>query len=183
MKAKNLFLAVVIGLQALWVLGTTFVQERALSEGVPILLETVPADPRDLLRGDYVILIYKISNLPLSLFHEPGTNGIAPGRTVYVTLEPVGEFYRATEASTEKAVPGQRGIVLKGRVEQSWGSGAGTTVHVTYGLERFYVREGTGNPQGKLTVQVAVPRSGNGRIKQVLIDGRPYAEAMKAAKR
>ena len=38
--------------------------------------------------------------------------------------------------------------------------------------------EGTGNPTGKLTVQVAVPASGQGVIKQVVVDGVPYAKAM-----
>lgn len=48
-----------------------------------------------------------------------------------------------------------------------------------YGLERYYVREGTGNPRGKLTVEAVVPASGQARIKQVFVDGKPYAKAMK----
>jgi uncharacterized membrane-anchored protein len=52
-------------------------------------------------------------------------------------------------------------------------------VRVNYGLERFYVREGTGNPSGKLTVDVAIPRSGKGIIREVYLDGVKYAEAMK----
>jgi uncharacterized membrane-anchored protein len=50
---------------------------------------------------------------------------------------------------------------------------------VEYGLERYYVREGTGNPRGKITVQAAVPDSGQARIKAVFVDGKPYADAMK----
>ncbi len=46
---------------------------------------------------------------------------------------------------------------------------------------RYYVAEGTGNPRGKLTVDVAVPASGQARIKQVYVDGKPYAEAMRSA--
>ena len=52
-------------------------------------------------------------------------------------------------------------------------------MQVTYGLERYYVAEGTGNPTGKLTVDVALPHSGQGVIKQVYVDGVPYAEAMR----
>ena len=44
--------------------------------------------------------------------------------------------------------------------------------------QRCYVWEGTGNPHGEITVRVAVPASGQGSIKQVFLDGRPYAEAM-----
>jgi uncharacterized membrane-anchored protein len=56
-------------------------------------------------------------------------------------------------------------------------------VHVEYGLERYYVREGTGNPRGKITVQAAVPDSGQAQIKQVFVDGKPYGEAMKGVAR
>ena len=52
-----------------------------------------------------------------------------------------------------------------------------------YGLERYYVREGTGNPVGKLTVQAAVPDSGLAKIKAVFVDGKPYAEVMKKVAR
>lgn len=52
---RNLFI-LILALQSAWLLGTVFVQERALRAGVVILLETRPVDPRDLLRGDYLIL-------------------------------------------------------------------------------------------------------------------------------
>ena len=44
---------------------------------------------------------------------------------------------------------------------------------------RDFVAEGTGHPGGTLTVQAVVAGSGRANIKQVLVDGRPYAEAMK----
>jgi uncharacterized membrane-anchored protein len=56
-------------------------------------------------------------------------------------------------------------------------------VRTEYGLERFYVREGTGQPHGTLTVEAAVPPSGNAIIRQVFIDGRPYVEVMKTQTR
>jgi hypothetical protein len=43
----------------------------------------------------------------------------------------------------------------------------------------YYVKEGTGNPRGKLTVEVAVGAAGKGIIKQVFLDGNPYVEAMR----
>jgi uncharacterized membrane-anchored protein len=71
--------------------------------------------------------------------------------------------------------------VLRGTVEStwSWTPNNPASVRVNYGLERFYVREGTGNPRGKLTVDVAVPSSGKGIIREVYLDGVTYAEAMK----
>jgi uncharacterized membrane-anchored protein len=180
MKLKLLLL--ILGLQSAWILGTTFVQEHALRVGQIILLETRPVDPRDLLRGDYVILNYKISDVSHTLFTPALTNDLAPGTTVYVTLEPRGQFHEAVAASTAKPTPTGQRVVLKGRVQTWWFGPQQGTARVAYGLERFYVREGTGNPTGKLIVQVAVPKSGQAQIKQVFVDGVPYAEAMREVK-
>lgn len=37
---------------------------QILREGTEVILQTQPVDPRDLLRGDYVVLRYDISQLP-----------------------------------------------------------------------------------------------------------------------
>ncbi len=70
-----------------------------------MLLETRPVDPRDLLRGDYLTLNYKISDVPLDLFTPPQTNGLPPGQTIYVALEPRGQFHEVVRASTEPINP------------------------------------------------------------------------------
>jgi uncharacterized membrane-anchored protein len=178
MKLKLVVL--VLGLQTAWILGTTIVQERGLAAGKVVLLETQPADPRDLLRGDYITLNYKISTVPSNLFSPPLTNGLPAGTTVFVALEPRGTFYELASASTESLSPANGRVVLRGRAQSWWDE---KTVHLEYGLERYYVREGAGNPQGKITVQVAVPNSGRGQIKAVFIDGKPFTEAMRGVGR
>ncbi len=180
MKVKQALLVLVLGLQTAWILGTAVQQERALSGGTTILLETRPVDPRDLLRGDYVILNYKISDVPLSMFSPPRTNAPDAGETIYVALAPAGEFHHCVRASMERMQPLANEVVLKGKVHSGWGGPASGSVHVEYGLERYYVREGTGNPQGKLTVRVSVPPSGQAIIKDVLVNGKPYRDVMKA---
>ena len=186
MKLKMLI--VVLALQTAWILATTFVQERTLAGGQVVLLETWPVDPRDLLHGDYIGLSYKINSVTLNLPPVPGgkvPSGKVPsyavpfGTTIYVALEPRGQFYEVALASTNRITPAPGQVVLKGRCPSSWSVSPGSKVPVEYGLERYYVPEGTGNPRGKLTVQVAVPASGEGRIKQVFLDGKPYAEAIK----
>jgi uncharacterized membrane-anchored protein len=179
MKLKLLLL--VLALQTAWILGTTIVQERALAGGKLVLLETRPVDPRDLLRGDYVTLGYKISDVTLS--PPAPTNGLPPGTTVYVALEPRGQFHEVALASTNRITAAEGQVVLKGHVRSWWNSAAQNTVRLEYGVERYYVREGTGNPSGKLTVQAAVPASGEARIKEVFVDGKPYAEVMKGVAR
>jgi uncharacterized membrane-anchored protein len=147
------------------------------------MLKTRPVDPRDLLRGDFVILRYDISDVPVSVFTPPVTDHgvLASERTVQVELRPEGGFYRVHRASLDSIVAEPGNVVLVGRsVARDPDGTLGTSLEVQYDLERYYVREGTGNPQGELTVQVSVPRSGRGMIRQVFVDGIPYAEAMRA---
>ena len=178
MKLK--FLILVLALQSAWILGTTFVHERALITGEVIMLETRPVDPRDFLRGDYVILNYKISDVPSGRFAPVVTNGLPAGKIVYVALQKKGQFHEVVRASTEALTAREGEVILKGRTRYWWNTSEGT-IHVEYGLERFYVREGTGSPSGKITVEAAVPSSGQARIKQAYIDGRPYSQAMKGS--
>jgi uncharacterized membrane-anchored protein len=176
MKLKILIL--VLALQSAWLLGTVVVQERALATGKVILLETARVDPRDLLRGDYLILNYKISDVPANLFSPPVTKDLPYDTKVFVALAPgSNQFYVVVKASTNEVAPSADEVLLKGK--STWWRNSTNSVHVEYGLERFYVAEGTGNPTGKLTAQVAVPASGRGHVKEVFVDGKPYAEAMK----
>jgi uncharacterized membrane-anchored protein len=156
--------------------------EFLLTHGRTVLLETHPVDPRDLLRGDYVSLSYKISNVPLKLFMPPLTNSPAAGSKVYVVLERRGDFHEIVRAETTAPSAEANQVVLRGRSGGRWWHPSADIVQVEYGLERYYVPEGTGNPRGKVTVEVAVPSSGNGMIKQVFIDGKPYREAMKQSR-
>ena len=106
------------------------------------------------------------------------------GQTVYVAVARRGEFYEVVRASTGPLVAADQEIILKGRHDvRRWWSPPPDSIHLEYGLERYYVREGTGNPRGKLTVQAAVPSSRNAVIQQVFVDGKPCAEAMKDARR
>jgi len=87
------------------------------------------------------------------------------------------------KASTNEFVPSADEILLKGRSTWPRWNASTNSIHIEYGLERFYVAEGTGNPTGKLTAQVVVPASGRGRVREVFVDGKPYAEVMKDAVR
>jgi uncharacterized membrane-anchored protein len=178
MKPKSLIFILVLALQSAWVLYTVAVQESALREGTPILLETERVDPRDLLRGDYLILNYKISSVPKNLFSPPVGKDLPVGTKVFVALAPSGEFHSVVRASTNEFQAAAGELLVKGRSAGVWWNRT-NSVHVEYGLEKYFVREGTGNPNGKLTVQAVVPSSGRASIKQVLLDGKPYVEAMK----
>ena len=185
MKAR--LLIAVIALQAAWVISTAAKQELALRRGTVVLLESGPVDPRDLLRGDYVILSHKISVLPATLFGGELPRELRAGGPVFVRLEKRGQFHEAVAASVSPLEPDAERPVLRGTVPSWWSprnDSANPTpriasVQVDYGIERFYVREGTGRPAGKITVEAVVTPSGTSFIRQVYIDGQPYADAMR----
>ena len=177
MKLKLLIL--VLALQCAWIAYTVATQEHALSHGSIILLETRRVDPRDLLRGDYLILDYHISDVPTNLFLPPVKKDLSCGTKIFVALLPgTNHFYQVSRASTNELVAGIGEVLVQGRSDGNRGN-ASNAVHVVYGIEKYFVAEGQGNPAGKLTVQAVVPVSGCVKIKEVFVDARPYADAMK----
>ena len=185
MKKTSFWLIVIVGLQIAWMAATATVKEVELRDGVTVLLETVPVDPRDFLSGDYVVLNYKISSIPTYLVESNSaplrdTQKLV-NRPIYVALRKNGEFYEVAHASLEPLTPRHSEIIIKGRIAPNqWSQNA---VRVNYGLEKYFVPEGTGNPGGKVTVKASVTEAGDALIKEVFIDGKPYANVMRSKPR
>ena len=95
-------LALVVGLQVALLVGWAGYHEWNRPTAPTILLETVPVAPRDLLRGDYMILSYKISRVP-----APPTGGDAGtrGRGIWVTLRQSGRFHEVVGAAGRQPLP------------------------------------------------------------------------------
>ena len=205
-----LSIALVAGIQTA-VLGY-MVGERitVLKTGKEIVLPVVPVDPRSLFRGDYVILSYDISRIPGELVRED----LARGDELFVTIERLpDEKYKATAVS--KRHPGKVStdqVVLQGwlhyaPVNASFDNPRSPTgqstaiahpdprpvvvsrppsyIHVRYGLESYFVQEGTGTKleyiaiDAKLAAIVAVDRNGKSAIKGLVLDGkRVYDEPL-----
>jgi uncharacterized membrane-anchored protein len=92
---------------------------------------------------------------------------------VYVALAPRGEVWEVAAASFSKEklqlASGQRLIV--GTLQRRGREG----VHVFYGIEDYYVREGKGNPpRGKMEAEVALAADGTPLLTRLLVNGRPY---------
>jgi uncharacterized membrane-anchored protein len=180
MKLKLLIL--VLAMQTAWLLGMVITQEYAFAHGRAILLETRPVDPRDMLSGDYLMLNYKISDVPTNLFSPPVKKDLPDGTKVFVAVAPgTNQFYIVTRASTNALAPSSGAeVVLSGKSTYTWWNTT-NSIHVEYGIERYYVAEGTGNPHGKLTARAIVPASGRAKLQQIFLDGKPYEQAMKDA--
>jgi uncharacterized membrane-anchored protein len=183
MKNKGLCLSIIVGLQVAWIVGTAISKEMILTRNTTVLLETLPVDPRDWLRGDFVILNYKISSVPVAWVQAPNTQENLNNRMVYVTLEQRGKFYEAVAASLDPVEAGPGKYVIRGTLEDMSRDRFDRMLRVRYGIERYYVPEGTGNPEGAVTVKCVVTADGSLLIKEVYINDRPYGVSMRETSR
>ena len=95
MRRRLFFLAVLLHAGVL--IGWVASLETARARAATVRLEVVLRDPRDFLRGDYVWLNYKVSDIPLSAFVSPPS--AHPGDRVYVALAPKGGVWEVAAAS------------------------------------------------------------------------------------
>ncbi|WP_426448545.1 GDYXXLXY domain-containing protein [Paenibacillus sp. S-38] len=152
--------------------------------GQEIRLRTVPVDPRDIFYGDYVTLSYEISRMDGALWKE--TVPPERGDTAYVVVKPGADGIAvpvAVYGSKPSLAAGE--TALKGIVEYGWDRNFESVrqLSVRYGIERYYVPEGTGGkletqasnltvrvkaaPWGQMTIErieeLAVPDTGGGQ--------------------
>ena len=155
-----------------------------LRSGTEVLLKTAPVDPRDLLRGDYVVLTYDISLVSIDLINgpRPETGEVA---RLHVRLKPGTDgFWSVAEASFDPLSPEDGSVVMRSQpvtiYEWVWQNTGNLTV--SYGIERYYVPEGEGKPiedgrnQGRVSVAVRVSDQGQAQIRALMLDGEPLYE-------
>jgi len=156
-----------------------------LRDGKEITLQTRPVDPRDFLRGDYVILSYDISQIPADKLEKQGAQEAKDGTKdrdplvfVKLALQPDG-FHKAVSAHFEPVPVSGNEVLIRGRITNLRYCTSCPTYFVNYGLEKFFVPEGEGRElenarnQNKVTVVAAVTSSGRAAIKRLLLDGKP----------
>lgn len=148
-------------------------KQSTMRTGKSVVLETVPVDPRDLLRGDYIILRYKISTLDLNEIKSEKENYKA-GEAIFVKLEPKEKFWEAVAVQNKKST--DNGLYIRGRTRYSYNK----KLEVIYGIESYFVPEGGGKEiersmrgrKSSVSVEAVVDSSGNALIKKVYIDNR-----------
>lgn len=161
-----------IGIGIFWlilILGFVAIKEFTLQTGEEILLKTRPVDPRDLFRGDYVILSYDISRLDLSSL-ESDASEFKENDKIYVALAIVDGYGTAKGVFRQKPT---EGLFLKGTVQED----STDILPVEYGIESYFVPEGEGREierarRGDLDVKVAIDKNGNVGIKNLILEGQ-----------
>ena len=187
MNSRKFFYLVVV----FWLLifsGFIAYREYTLQTGREVLLKTVPVDPRDLFRGDYVTLRYDISTLNLSDGQAEDANymNYTNNARIYLALQ-LKDGYGVPKKLYKNPPGGE--LFIKGRAkgltyERPEGNASMPSVRklrVEYGIESYFVPEGLGGEierqrrdDNKIDVLVAVDRFGNAAIKKILIDGNEF---------
>jgi uncharacterized membrane-anchored protein len=163
-----------------------FDRAQILRDGTEVTLQTRPVDPRDFLRGDYVVLGYDIAQLPAGpLLSQPSRER---NPLIYVKLAPNSDgIFQAISVHTDPVAVTSPEVLIRGRL--AYGASCGPKydsfcekLTVRYNLESYFVPEGEGRKledvrnKAKLSVVAAVLPSGRAAIKRLLIDGKPVYE-------
>ena len=188
------------------VIGFSLYQESILRSGTQLTLQTVPVDPRDLFRGEYIVLQYDISrltvegygsettgdycciserakigdsiNIRLGQLHADETASIAPFYDWSVPIDSVADSHRVrlvVPRDKEALRDGTTNTVsLKGTIEDIQKHAGRTEYEIDYGIESFFIPEGTGGEveaASEVKVVITVDDRGNAVIKNLIVDG------------
>lgn len=168
MDKKKIF----IGLGIFWFVilgGFIGFKEFTVRTGQEVLLKTIPVDPRDFFRGDYVILQYDISRIDTSVF--PGSPTFIANDTIYAEIEKGTDGYGKLASLSKTAPTGK--LFIKGVVKYA----NGNNIQAEYGIESYFVPANKGyaieQKRGNgVDAKVSVDTFGNAIIKTLLIDGK-----------
>jgi uncharacterized membrane-anchored protein len=178
--AITLRILIAVALQTLALAYMIVERQAMLSSSRVVTLKVVPVDPRDIFRGDYVILSYEISRLDPTKIE--GDDKFGYGEKVLVTLIQSGDTWTATAIAHGKPVMVQGGVIIQGTVQafDANDTGQTTSVSVNYGIESYFVPEGTGHAieaearQGNISADIAVDNQGRAAIKALRRNGQQF---------
>ncbi len=171
-----------------------------LQSGREVLLQSVPVDPRDLLRGDYVILSYDFSRIDTRELPTHSPRPFGRNDRAFLRLKRADDgFWRAVSLNARKPQnlsPDEAVIAAwVHRVHAPWKKkrhpdeppeapcqGVCQIVYLRFGIEKYFVPEGAGKAlererdQRKLGIIAKLSPSGQAVIAGLQIDGRKLYE-------
>ncbi|OPJ54927.1 GDYXXLXY domain-containing protein [Alkalithermobacter paradoxus] len=140
--------------------------------GVEIVIETMPYDPRDVFRGDHVVLNYKINEVDLDKLPAEFRNiddinwHTMRNKKLYTVLVKKGDFYEVDYVTFEKP---KNKLFLNARYQYPIWNYEDTKdkpelkgAFLSYNLDKYFVPENTGrrledlSVRGKLKAKVKV---------------------------
>jgi uncharacterized membrane-anchored protein len=122
--------------------------------GEEIILQTVPVDPTDLFRGDYVILRYEAEEVSKSLVDKDVVTELETGRhdlKVYVLLEKKNGIHTPTNVTLKRT---EEGVYLKGKLKYLRTNNKQEQVaYIEYSLDKYFLEDNTGHEWEKASAQ------------------------------
>lgn len=146
--------------------------EWGLRSGTEVELPIEGYDPRDLLSGHY--LIYSVNFGKVMACDELVSYSKGQERCVCLEKRPTGALWEATQSIDCKSRnPDSCPVFLKGTCAYR---------RFEAGIERFYFSERLTSQLARVppgaSIRVRVNKNGTGLVKDLLIDGRPFQEAL-----
>ena len=159
-RRRRIALLAVVCVQLALPLALAGLAAADLAFGEEIRLRAEPVDPLDVFRGNYVVLRYEISSLPV-------LGEVRRGETVCARLEEADGEWRASYAGPARP----SGTVICGRAKDD--AGAGESVGIEYGIETYYASAERAREieqsiaRGQLYVVVDLDDDGSARIERI----------------
>ncbi len=148
-------------------LGLIFYLAFPLWFGRTIILDTVPIDPFEPFRGQYLAIRFNISTIPSADIQKIGAE---PGDSVFVILMPDKDgISQYAGVSPEKPAVGEALAAIKGNVQYSE---FGQTT-ISYGIEQFFFERGAEFLLTNMAVEAKVDSRGRARVVQLLHNNKP----------
>lgn len=145
MRARFIVAAVLLQFLVLaWMAGE---REWVRQTGHIVYLRTMPVDPQDYFRGDYVHLNYEISSIGKNLWRD-GLNDRKADENVYRRHKQEARVYTALKVGDSGIAELQyvtdrkpkSDLFIRGRIQNTWG----VSMQVLYGIEAYFVQQGKG---------------------------------------
>ena len=163
-RRRKLALLAVVCAQLAVPLGMAGLAEADLAFGNEIKLRAQPVDPLDIFRGNYVVLRYEISSLPV-------LGEVRRGERLCARLSESGGEWRASHAD-----PGRpSGTAICGRARHD--AAPGEHVGIEYGIETYFASAERAREieesiaRGQLYVVVDLDDDGSARIERLETGG------------
>ncbi len=165
LRRQGFIILIVIILQFGFLGYQTASSERLLTTGSVVKLELQPLDPRSLLQGDYVQLRYTISELPKAVSEDLDDRGIE-GRVEIVLARNDQGIHEFDRIYTSGETLGADEIVINGKKESYYWN------QITYGIENYFIPEGTGLEveQNAHFAYVRIGSNGNAMLERLSED-------------
>lgn len=156
---------VVVAAQLIGLLGWAGYHETVRRTAPTVLLQTRPVDPRDILRGDYMILNYEISRPGKGVKRSENL-----GDEVYVVLKPEGKHQVIEEILDKEPASIDGRTWVRATAQTGFGD-----LRLDYGIERYFVPEGRGTPRFQvMEVEASVSAQHRLYIRRVFLDGKQF---------